>query len=123
MRINNKYLLIIRIDRTTHVWIKPINKTIELNTSRIKLRVRRKLSSLVDHVSFRTIYLEKFSRDCDLYEVNNVSKFKNIYEANNYLEHWYDSAEGHQWHSRISKEEYEEFESSSRDRAAEMMGY
>lgn len=67
----------------------------------------------------RKVYAVHFSRDCDMCESNRRIEFKNRFDYNYSLMHIMDDAEGPQSLTIISKEEYDEFKSSNRDRVME----
>jgi len=94
-----------------------------ISKRKLKARLSVKLTSFIDHVTFRTIYIERFERDCDHYEVNWASKFSNIYQCNSSLNDWHECCEGFQSAHRITKAEYDSYQRSERDVAAEQAGY
>ncbi len=69
------------------------------------------------------VYYSFWSRDCDLCESTEARGFANEFEAQEYIDNFYDYAEGPCSHTRITGEQYKAFESSFYDRAAAQMGY
>ena len=67
----------------------------------------------------RKLYAVRFSRDCDMCESYHRTEFRNWFAYQYALIHMYDDAEGPQSITLISKEEYEGFESHTRDRVME----
>ena len=67
-----------------------------------------------------SIYFYSWARDCDLYERDDVHRFRNWYEAAEWITAFGESAEGPQSLSQIDLKEYLLFERETRDRGLEI---
>jgi hypothetical protein len=67
----------------------------------------------------RKFYAACWSRDCDMYERSWASEYKNRWAYKYTVMHFMDDAEGAGGIHPISKQEYDEFEPSHRDRVME----
>jgi len=63
-------------------------------------------TSVIDHITFRTIYIWYGSTDCDHCYSAYATKHRNIYAFKSFVEMCYDNAEGAQSFTRMSKKEY-----------------
>lgn len=66
------------------------------------------------------IYFYSWARDCDLAERDDVHKFRNWYEAAEWITAFGESAEGPQYMHPITLKEYLTFERETRDRGLEI---
>lgn len=89
------------------------------------LRARRTYRDLCADINQRIQYFNKpvylyfWSRDCDCVEGDEMVKYKNLRDAKKAIADFYDNAEGACHHEFSTKEAYDTFERSERDRAME----
>lgn len=69
------------------------------------------------------VYYAFWARDCDLCESAYAYSFANEFEAGEYIDAFFDGAEGPSTCTKISKDEFDRYEGWSRDLAAEAAGY
>jgi hypothetical protein len=69
------------------------------------------------------VYFECDSMDCDTYQTWRAYKFKCGYLASKYIDRSYEEAEGPTYWTRLTKDEYNEFQESSRDHRAEYYNF
>lgn len=89
------------------------------------LRVRRAYRDLRADINQRAQYFNKpvylyfWSRDCDCVESDEMVKYNSLREAKQAITDFYDNAEGACHHEYATKEAYDTFEGSQRDRVME----
>ena len=95
------------------------------NVMRRKLRIVGTYRAIRENLKLRLRYFNKpvyvyyWSRDCDCVEGDSMEVYKSLREANKAIEHFYHWAEGACTHELVSKEDYDNFESTQRDRVME----
>lgn len=90
-----------------------------LSPFEVSRRVRRFVAKLTPW----PVYFIMDSTDCDLCNVVRAVRYPNGWTASRRIEVEYENAEGPLYFERVSKAEYETFENSWRDIAAEKAGY
>lgn len=92
------------------------NKAFKLTERQARIELLRKKFTGV-------VYYIQSGRDCDGVEYGSSHEFDNQYEAEVYINSSYEWADGPMNFSKCTKEEYDSFESWSRDTFAEAMNY
>ena len=88
-----------------------------------KQAASQKAEYAVDVITRREVFFYHSGRDCDGVEYGSGCAYKNIHEARESIEDAYEWADGPMSFTRITRKQYEEAESYSRDRFAEAAGY
>jgi len=85
----------------------------------IKAKAKERALFALDIITNRTIYLAIDSTDCDHSRSTYTQECTNRFKAEAFIADTYDWAEGPTYIKRITKQEFIEFEATSRDMALE----